>query len=63
MKTNALLTRDEACRRLRISRATLWRLGERGALPVVRVGARVLYREQDLELFIERSLTRKGGRP
>ena len=55
METQPLLTVPEACRRLAISRATLYRLmGERRILPV-KIGAAVRFKPDDLAAFIEAS--------
>ncbi len=43
-----LLTIREACDRLRISRATLYKLVKRGTLPLVKVGGKSLIMEEAL---------------
>lgn len=43
-----LLTIPEACQRLRISRATLYKLVKRGTLPLVKVGGKSLILEEAL---------------
>src|SRR5262245_54290829 len=52
MTTELLWTRAETCRRLKIGSTTLWRLQVSGELPSVRIGARVLFRETDLQAFV-----------
>ena len=48
-----LLTAPEAARALSISEKTLWsHSAPRGTIPVVRIGARVLYAPRDLEAWI-----------
>jgi excisionase family DNA binding protein len=54
-----LLTRREACERLRCSMPTLARMIQRGELPVVRVGRRVLLRESTLNKWIRTHEGRK----
>jgi excisionase family DNA binding protein len=46
------LTVAEACRALKVSRTTLWRLQQRGELPSLRVGNGVRILAADLEQFI-----------
>lgn len=50
-----LLNEEEAAERLNVEPATLskWRCTRRYALPYVKVGRRVLYREDDLAAYIE----------
>ena len=40
---------------LGVSRITLWRLVNQGALPVVKIGSRTLFRRDDVKAFIDRS--------
>lgn len=47
-----LLTRREACQRLRCSMPTLDRMIARGDLPVVKIGRRVLLRESSVNEWI-----------
>jgi len=47
-----LLTIPEACERLRISRATLYKLVKRGTLPLVKVGGKSLIKEESLEKLL-----------
>jgi excisionase family DNA binding protein len=55
-----LLTIREACDRLKLSRASLYRLIARGELPTVRIGrARRVIRE-DLDRFITTLRSRSG---
>mgnify|MGYP005811615967 CR=1 FL=1 len=51
-----LATAADACRRLRISKSSLWRLRRSGLLTPVMVGRAIRYRVTDLEA-IERSGT------
>jgi predicted DNA-binding transcriptional regulator AlpA len=47
-----LVTQRELCRRLSISRATIWRLSEEG-LPVVKVGGASRYKPHDVIAWLE----------
>jgi excisionase family DNA binding protein len=47
-----LVTVAEAAEALRISDRTVFRSIEKGELPVVRLGRRVLLREQDLAAYV-----------
>lgn len=57
---DALLTREEAADRLRISTRTLDDLEASGRLRAVRIGRRVLYHPATLDAYI-RSCTGEGG--
>jgi len=48
-----LLDAREAQKYLRLSRSTLWRLRRQG-LPVVKLGGRILFRQKDLDRFVEK---------
>jgi excisionase family DNA binding protein len=52
-----LMTRAEAARYLRISPLTLmrWTVHHKHDIPYLRVGGRVLYRREDLDLFLQRN--------
>jgi hypothetical protein len=52
--TTRLLTPDQTRQRLGVSIGTLavWRCTRRYNLPFVRVGSKVMYREEDVERFI-----------
>jgi excisionase family DNA binding protein len=58
-----LMSRHEAAASLRISLRTLDRLVAAGALPVVRLGRRVVIREDDLENLVERRRVRHDATP
>lgn len=47
-KRNAMLSTDEACRLLNVSRTTLWRLGRDGVLKGKKVRGSLRYSIQDL---------------
>jgi excisionase family DNA binding protein len=49
-----LVDAREAARLLGISTRTLWTLTDRGELPAVRIGSRVLYRVEALRQYAER---------
>ena len=49
-----LLTRREAAVSLKVSLSTLVRLIDRGELPALHIGARVLIRVADVDAFVER---------
>jgi excisionase family DNA binding protein len=51
-----LLTIDEACRRLRISRWSLYQLIQRRQLATIHIGRRRLVPERAIQAFIERHL-------
>ena len=59
--TKRLYSRMEACDFLRIGPTKIWMLEKDGELRPVRVGSRVLFREEDLQRFIEQQV-RKGRR-
>lgn len=58
---NHLLNRCEAADYLRIKKETLavWACNKRHPLPYIKVGRRVLYRQSDLDAFIESNVV--GG--
>ncbi len=56
-----LLTIPEACERLRISRATLYKLVKRGILTVVKVGGKSLIREEALLKLIGATPNAEGS--
>ena len=47
-----LLRIDDAAQRLSISRATMYRLIQRGELPIVRIGSAVRVRAVELDLWV-----------
>lgn len=47
-----LLRIDDAAQRLSISRATMYRLIQRGELPIVRIGSAVRVRAIELDLWV-----------
>ena len=51
MNEDKLLTKDEAARYLRISRATLGRLMKE--IPYIKLGRRVLFKMSDIEKYLE----------
>jgi excisionase family DNA binding protein len=53
-----LLTVDDTLKALRITRSTLYRHMRSGLITPVKLGKRTLFKEQDLERFIE-SLPKK----
>ena len=53
-----LHTVEETMGLLRVGRTTLWGLTTDGALPSVKIGARVLYRRSDIEKFISKHVER-----
>jgi len=56
----ALLTLQQACARLQVSRSTFWKLRNEYALPVMRVAGVVRIRERDLDAWIEKHTTSNG---
>lgn len=51
-----LLTEREALEYLRISRRHLFQLRERGAIPFIKLGRRVLYPGESLRQWVEQKL-------
>ena len=47
-KEEKLLTREEVCDQLAVTKPTLWRWAKRGYLVPVKVGNRPLYRQSDI---------------
>jgi excisionase family DNA binding protein len=47
-----LLRIDDAAQRLSISRATMYRLIQRGEMPIVRIGSAVRVRAIELDLWV-----------
>ncbi len=52
-KDDRLLTTNEACRMLRVTRQTLHRWKTEGIIPHVRIGSSIRYKESDVMKFIE----------
>ena len=52
-ETDALLTTDEACQRLRCSKPTLHRWKKAGIIPFLRIGSNIRYRESDIKKLID----------
>lgn len=61
----ALLTREEICRELGISRSSSYRLERNGYLPPpLVIGPRTIrWRRADLEVLLERAAADRGGTP
>ena len=57
-----LLTRDEAARFLRVSISTLHRRVKDGDIPTIVMGGRTLFRQSDLEAFIDAQSSSTSGR-
>ncbi len=57
-----LLTGTEVAQRLRISRAKVYWLIQRGELPSVRMGRNVRVRQQDIDEYIRRCLQNPFGK-
>jgi excisionase family DNA binding protein len=57
----ALLSVQDACEMLGISRPTLFRLIGRGELSVVKLARRTLFRPADLDALVLQSLRRRGS--
>ncbi|MFQ5684338.1 MAG: helix-turn-helix domain-containing protein [Candidatus Binatia bacterium] len=55
------MTIPEACERVRVSRATLYKLIKRGALPLVKIGGKSLIAEDALQKLIGAASTSKGA--
>ena len=51
------LTIDEVCKKMRITRPTLWAQTKRGNIPSYRVGGRVLYKSSEVETALKQVLT------
>ena len=52
-KPERMLTRDEVCMMLHISKPTLWQKTKGGEIECVKVGRRVLYRESTVKKWME----------
>lgn len=55
----ALRSVDEAASHMGLSRATLWRIIQRGDLARVRIGSRTLIRQCDIDAFIDSAVVPK----
>ena len=55
----SLLNVSQAAKTLCVSPRTVWMLTNKGALPSVKIGRRVLYTPDDIRVFIDRC--REGG--
>lgn len=51
--SQAVLKEAEFCKRVGISRVTAWRLRKRGVLPYLKVGSRIQYTEQQVQIFLK----------
>lgn len=49
---DSILKPDEACRQLRISRATLWRWQKNGYLLPIEIGGSIRYRQSDIDKLL-----------
>ena len=52
-KPENMLTREEVCELLHISKPTLWLKTKNGEIECVRVGRRVLYSESSIKKYME----------
>jgi len=52
------LTEKEVGEFLKMSRVTLWRLRKSGAIQYFKYGGKILYREEDIESFINQNLVK-----
>ncbi len=57
-----LLTGTEVAQRLRISRAKVYMLIQRGEIPAVKMGRNVRVRQQDIEEYIRRCIQNPFGK-
>ncbi len=57
------LTAAEACRRLKVSRTTLFRLIDRGELPAYRFGRMIRLQVADIDAFLQHRSGEGGDRP
>ena len=57
-----LLTGTEVAQRLRISRAKVYLLIQRGEIPAVKMGRNVRVRQQDIEEYVRRCLQNPFGK-
>jgi excisionase family DNA binding protein len=53
---NELISRADSAKILNLSLVKLWELTKENALPVVKIGGKVLYKRSDLEQFINAKL-------
>lgn len=56
-----ILCADDVAKRLNISKALVYQLVRRGAIPAVHIGKSVRIRSIDLEAYIQRNLSGWGG--
>lgn len=63
MTALALLTENEAAARLRVCARTLRKARQAGHLQYIRIGRKVLYAPDDLDLFVERVRVVEAPRP
>jgi excisionase family DNA binding protein len=59
--TEKILTIKDVCKRLNVSRTTVWRLTHEHGLRVIRVGGLRRIREHDLVIWLERHCTSGNG--
>lgn len=54
-RISTLITSKELCEELRISYSTLARIVERGELDCLRIGGSMRFRQEDVDLYLERA--------
>jgi hypothetical protein len=53
MQNKATMTEAEFARAVGLSRVTIWRLRTQGLVPHYKIGARILYDQKHIELFLK----------
>ncbi len=54
--TNKLLTREETCKKLTISKSTLWKWTKEEKIPCHRIGNRVYYKLDEIQACLTKSI-------
>ena len=55
-KKNNLLTREETCKKLTISKSTLWKWTKEDKIPCHRIGNRVYYKLNEIQACLTKSI-------
>lgn len=53
-----LLTPDEVCKILKITKRTLYHYTKTGSIPFVRLQKRIRFRKEDIDMFIQNRLSK-----
>ena len=57
MENEPLITRDEVCELLKISRVSIWRYTKEGKIPHYKIGRRLLFKRSEVlkSMFIDKN--------